>query len=253
MYVDQDNSLSVRYSTSMFILIHGAYHGGWCWDAVADRLRDQGHPVQTPDMPGHGRDPGWLADQTMTDYVNCLLDLVDESSYPVTFVGHSMGGAIATAVASNRPRKVERIIYLTAYIPIDGESVGDVVKSDPASHVKVDRVDIEGLGAVSLKSGTIKDAFYNDADDRMLGFAEDRVQLQSPIPFRHRFELNDIALKTISKAAIICTQDRAISPGHQRMMAQRAGCEPIVDIDAGHSPFITQPDRLTEIFTQLSA
>lgn len=241
------------YSTSMFILIHGAYHGSWCWDDVADQLRDQGQATQTPDMPGHGRHPGWLSHQTMPDYIDSVTELVDESSYPVTFVGHSMGGAIATAVACARPDKVERIIYLTAYIPIDGESVGDVVKTDPESHVKVDRIDIDGLGAVSLKSGALADAFYNDASDRMLAFAEDRIQLQSPVPFRHRFELNENILRHIPKAAIICTQDRAISPDHQRMMATRAGCDPIVDINAGHSPFVTQPDRLTEIINQLSA
>lgn len=228
----------------MFILIHGAYHGSWCWDAVADLLSRDGHDVQTPDLPGHGRDPGWLSDQTMPDYINRIVDLLDATPSKVTLVGHSMGGAIATAAANARPDKVTRIIYLTAYIPINGESVGDVVKTDPASHVKVDRVDIEGLGAVSLKSGTLADAFYNDATTRMLNFAEDRVQLQSPMPFRHKFELTDQT--AIPKAAIICTQDRAISPDHQRMMAVRAGCNPIIDINAGHSPFVTQPKALKD-------
>lgn len=243
----------MRYSTSMFILIHGAYHGGWCWDAIADRLRDQGHEVQTPDLPGHGRDPGWLADQTMPSYVDRIITLVDAASSKVTLIGHSMGGAIATATANARTDKMERVIYLTAYIPIHGESVGDVVKTDPASHVKADRVYIEGLGAVSLKTGTLADAFYNDATARMLAFAEDRVQLQSPIPFRHQFELNNDTLKHIPKTAIICTEDRAISPDHQRMMAARAGCDPILDIDTGHSPFVTQPDELTAIINRLSS
>ena len=239
------------YSATMFILIHGAYHGGWCWDAVADQLSKNGHHVQAPDLPGHGRDSGWLSDQTMPDYVDRIVKLLDAAPSKVTLVGHSMGGAIATAAANARPDKVERIIYLTAYIPIDGESVGDVVKTDPASHVQVDRVDVEGLGAVSLKSGTLADAFYNDATTRMLHFAEDRVQLQSPIPFRHTFALTD--LTAIPKAAIICTRDRAISTDHQRMMAVRAGCDPIVDIDSGHSPFVTQPEALKDAILNIKS
>lgn len=234
----------------MFILIHGAYHGGWCWDAIADRLSKDGHHVATPDLPGHGRDPGWLADQTMPNYVDCIVALLDAAPSKATLVGHSMGGAIATAAAHARPDKVKRIIYLTAYIPIDGESVGDVVKTDPASYVQVDRVDVEGLGTVSLKTGTLADAFYNDADARMLAFAEDRVQLQSPIPFRHKFDFNDPI--SIPKTAIICTQDRAISPDHQRMMATRAGCQEIIDIDAGHSPFVTQPEKLASLIKDAS-
>lgn len=233
----------------MFILIHGAYHGGWCWDAVADLLRKDGHKVVAPDLPGHGRDPGWLADQTMPNYVDCIVALLDASPSKVTLVGHSMGGAIATAVAQARPDKVAQIICLTAYIPIDGESVGDVVKTDPESHVRVDRVDVEGLDAVSLKTGTLADAFYNDADAHMLAFAEDRVQLQSPIPFRHKFDLNDTM--SIPKAAIICTRDRAISPDHQRMMATRAECNPVIELGAGHSPFITQPEHLSDIIRQI--
>jgi pimeloyl-ACP methyl ester carboxylesterase len=235
----------------MFVLIHGAYHGGWCWDAIADLLCKDGHHVATPDLPGHGHHPGWLADQTMPNYVDCIAALLDATPSKATLVGHSMGGAIATAAASARPDKVKQIIYLTAYIPIEGESVGDVVKTDPASHVQVDRVDVEGLGVVSLKTGTLADAFYNDADTRMLAFAEDRVQLQSPIPFRHKFDLNDPI--PIPKAAIICTQDRAISPDHQRMMATRANCNPIVDLEAGHSPFVTQPEKLATLIKDLSA
>lgn len=237
----------------MFILIHGAYHGGWCWDAVADRLRNEGHAVETPDLPGHGRDPGWLADQTMPDYVDRISSLVDAASSKVVLVGHSMGGAIATAIANDHPDKIRQIIYLTAYIPADGESVGDIVKTDPASFVQVNRVDIEGLAAVSLKTDTLADAFYNDATSRMLGFAEDRIQLQSPIPFRHKFVIDNAELDSTPKAAIICTRDRAISPEHQRMMAIRADCDPIIDIDAGHSPFITRPDDLTRIIIQLSS
>lgn len=231
----------------MIILIHGAYHGGWCWDAVADQLRDAGHEVCAPDLPGHGRHPGWLADQTMENYVNCIAEQVDAADGPVTLVGHSMGGAIATATAVARPEKVERIIYLTAYIPIDGESVSDVVKTDPASHVQVERVDVEGMNVVSLKSGTLADAFYNDATPKMLAFAEDRVQLQSPVPFRHTFELSNATLDDVPKSAIICNMDRAISPDHQRMMADRMNCDPIVEIASGHSPFITQPDKLAEV------
>lgn len=230
----------------MFILIHGAYHGGWCWDAVADHMRTAGHEVLAPDLPGHGRDPGWLVDQTMPNYITSIQSLIKSSPTGVTLVGHSMGGAIATAAAQTFPDKVAHIVYLTAYIPINGESVGDVVKTDPASHVKVDRVDVDGMNAVSLKSGTLADAFYNDATPQMLSYAEDRVQLQSPIPFRHRFDLNS---SDIPKTAIICSQDRAISPGHQRWMAERAGCTTILELDAGHSPFITRPNDLTKLIT----
>lgn len=214
---------------------------------MTDLFHDAGQDVRAPDLPGHGLDRGWLADQTMENYVERIIESVDAAPDQVTLVGHSMGGAIASAVADARPHNVARLIYLTAYIPTNGESVSDVVKIDPASHVKVDRVDVEGMNVVSLKSGTLADAFYNDATPKMLGFAEDRVQLQSPVPFRYKFEFNSPMLNDIPKMAIICTRDRAISPDHQRMMATRMNCDPVVEIDAGHSPFVTQPEKLAEI------
>ena len=93
-------------------------------------------------------------------------------------------------------------------------------------------------------TGTVEDAFYNDADASQLGFAQDRVQLQSPNPFQTPLTLSDKGFGSVGKAAIICLKDRAISPGHQRWMAERVGCDPIIDLDVGHSPFVTAPDAL---------
>jgi len=155
-----------------------------------------------------------------------------------------MGGAIAAQAADARPDQVAGIVFLTAYIPIDGEKISDVVKTDPASHVRVERLASGEDEALSLMAGTLEDAFYNDADARQLGFAQDRVQLQSPNPFRAPLSLSDKGFGSVGKAAIICLKDRAISPGHQRWMAERAGCDPIIDLDAGHSPFVTATDAL---------
>lgn len=224
----------------MYVLIHGAYHGAWCWGAVQRLLPN----AAAPNLPGHGGDPGWLSNQTLDAYTARIVDAIDATKGPVTLVGHSMGGAIAEQAADARPDQVAGIVFLTAYIPIDGEKISDVVKTDPASHVRVERLASGEDEALSLMAGTLEDAFYNDADARQLGFAQDRVQLQSPNPFRAPLSLSDRGFGSVGKAAIICLKDRAISPGHQRWMAERAGCDPIIDLDAGHSPFVTATDAL---------
>ena len=235
----------------MFILIHGAYHGGWCWSRIVDRLADAGEKALAPDLPGHGRDKGWLADQTMENYVGRVGELLLAAENPVTLVGHSMGGATALLAAARHPDKVKRIVYLTAYIPAPGESVSDGVRADPESHAQTSRTEIGGIKAVSVKAESLGPDFYQDATERDLGWVQDRVQLQSPAPFRHVCEYDPAVLAGIPKIAIICTLDRAISPGHQRMMAERAGCNPILGIESGHSPFVTRPDELTEILLSL--
>ncbi len=236
----------------MMILIHGAYHGAWCWDGVLDRLSDTGIAAVSPDLPGHGRDPGWLTDQTMPGYAGRISDLVSTASQPVTLVGHSMAGAIAAMVAEAQPDRISRIIFITAYIPEDGESIADLVATDPESHARVARVDVEGINAICLKTGTIPDAFYNLAPDSAVRHAEDRVQLQSPAPFRHRLDLTSERYGRVPKSAIICSSDRAISAAHQRWMAERANCDPITEIASDHSPFFSQPDNLSALLRELT-
>ena len=228
------------YVWKMYVLIHGAYHGAWCWGAVQRLLPN----AVAPNLPGHGGDPGWLSNQTLDGYTARIVDAIDAATGPITLVGHSMGGAIAAQAADARPDRVAGIVFLTAYIPIDGEKISDVVKTDPASHVQVKRLTSGEDEALSLMTGTVEDAFYNDADASQLGFAQDRVQLQSPNPFQTPLTLSDKGFGSVGKAAIICLKDRAISPGHQRWMAERVGCDPIIDLDVGHSPFVTAPDAL---------
>lgn len=234
----------------MIILIHGAYHGGWCWAKVVERLSEFGIAAIAPDLPGHGRDRGWLTDQSMPAYAERIAQLANESERPVTLVGHSMAGGIAAMTAEISPDAVARIIFLTAYIPENGESVADLVSNDPVSHARVERVDVDGLNAVCLKAGTMQDAFYNMASPSVLQHAEDRVQLQSPVPFRYKFELTKERYGRMPKSAIICTEDRAISAPHQRWMAERAECEPVIELKSDHSPFLSQPDALTSVLRQ---
>jgi pimeloyl-ACP methyl ester carboxylesterase len=237
----------------MMILIHGAYHGAWCWDGVLDRLSDAGIPAIAPDLPGHGRDSGWLTDQTMTGYAERISDLASAAAQPVTLVGHSMAGAIAAMVAENDPDRISRIIFLTAYIPENGESVADLVAMDTESHARVSRVDVEGINAICLKAGTLPDAFYNLAPGTAVRYAEDRVQLQSPTPFRRQLDLTPERYGSVAKTAIICSLDRAISAAHQRWMAERANCDPITELASDHSPFLSQPDGLSALLRRLIA
>lgn len=235
----------------MHILIHGAYHGGWCWERLIERLTDAGHAAVAPDLPGHGRDPGWLADQTMDNYVARIAETIDAAEAPVTLVGHSMSGVTALLAAAARPDNVRRIVFLTAYIPAPGESILHLLKDDPASYAEVSRTEIDGLNAINVKAGSLGRDFYQDATPRDLARVQDRVQLQSPTPFRHVAQFDPAAVAAIPKAAILCLRDRAISAGYQRTMAERAGCDPILEIDSDHSPFITHADELAALLQSL--
>ncbi len=96
---------------STYVLIHGAWHGGWCWNKVVPLLQQEGHRVLTPDLPGHGQDTTPLSAITLQLILQRLTDLLDSEVEPVILVGHSAGGLHITTLAHLRPQKVKTLVY----------------------------------------------------------------------------------------------------------------------------------------------
>ena len=107
---------------SSFVLIHGGWHGGWCWRKVAKQLRDQGHDVFTPTLTGMGeREHLWTPDVGLATHTQDILNLIRmEQLDKAILVGHSYGGVIMTLVADHMPSKLRALVYVDAVIPEDG-------------------------------------------------------------------------------------------------------------------------------------
>ena len=90
----QESISEVKKET--YILVHAAWLGAWEWGSVAENLREKGHAVIAPDLPGHGKDKTSPADITMDDYVSTLLDIIDKQEESVILVGHSFNGITVT-------------------------------------------------------------------------------------------------------------------------------------------------------------
>ncbi len=107
---------------SKYLLIHGSWHGAWCWYKITARLEAAGHTVIVPDMPGHGRDwrlPGQI---TMQDYVDTITQILDAAAEPVVLVVHSRNGIVATQAAEARSQKILTLVYLASYLPPIGDT-----------------------------------------------------------------------------------------------------------------------------------
>ena len=114
---------------STFVLVHGAWHGGWCWREVAALLRAQGHLVFTPSLSGNGEHrhqnhPGI----SLETHVQDVLGVFEaEGLERAVLVGHSYGGMVITSVADRIPARLERLVYLDAFVPAHGESLNDII------------------------------------------------------------------------------------------------------------------------------
>lgn len=121
------DALTLRGDT--FVLVHGAYHGGWCWRAVADALQQAGHSVFTPTLTGLGERRHLMSAALSIDtFVADIMNVIEiEDLSDITLVGHSFAGMVITGVADRMPQRLKRLVYLDAITPIAGKSVFDMM------------------------------------------------------------------------------------------------------------------------------
>ena len=111
-----------------FVLVHGAFTGAWIWGPLAERLRSAGHAVEVFDLPGLGDDATLPEDVTLDSCAARLGEVLTAGAEPAILVGNSMGGVIATQAAARYPDSVAALIYATAFVPRDGQSLLDLTR-----------------------------------------------------------------------------------------------------------------------------
>ena len=154
---------------SYYVLVHGAWHGSWCWEKVVPILREAGHEVGAPDLRGHGEDETPAAEVTLADYAERVCDILDEQPEPVVLVGHSMGGIVTSEAAERRPEKIRLLVYLTAFLLPNGRSLLDVGQTDEESLVLPNVAVDEEKGIITIRKDAAKDIFYGDCSERTRG------------------------------------------------------------------------------------
>jgi len=227
-----------------FVLVHGAWHGGWCWSETKALLESQGHVVEAPDLPSHGNDPTDVNDVTLTDCIDRIVASVENFEGKVVLAGHSLGGVIISAVAEKMPDRIEELIYICAMVPKPGESANDCGRSNVASALRGNLVPAEDGKSVTLKPAFIPAAFYHDCTEEDQKDAISKLCPQSTAVFAESVALTDENFGSISKHYIECLEDQAVHIVSQREMATGANCELVTSLNTGHSPFMASPEAL---------
>jgi pimeloyl-ACP methyl ester carboxylesterase len=212
--------------TPTLVLVHGAWHGSWCWEPLADALGDV--PVQPIDLPSAGDVPaalgGLYADAA------AVRSALSGIGGPTVVLGHSYGGMVITE-AVTADSGVAHLIYLCAWLLDEGESLQSAVASPPPwQDVRGDQVLVK----------TPAEVFYNDVSPELTARSVARLSAHSLAAFEQ--PLTNAGWKVVPSTYVICEQDQAIAPFAQKAMAQRAG--EVLRIDTGHSPFLAQPEAL---------
>jgi pimeloyl-ACP methyl ester carboxylesterase len=233
--------------TARFVLVHGAYHGGWCWDRLAPVLRARGADVVAPDLPGHGADRTPSADLTLSLYADHIADVVKQAGGAVTLVGHSMAGAVIAEAAERIPDRLSRLVYLTAYMPGPGESIVDWARRDGDTKARADKVLFDGTPCLAVDRATTWDAFYQDASEDDLDWVFPQLRPEPVAVFRQALVLTPENFGRVPRDYISCRQDLAITPDLQDSMRDALPARRTWDLDCGHSPFVVCPDLLADV------
>ncbi len=229
---------------STYVLVHGAWHGGWCWDKVVPFLESAGHKVSALDLPSHGQDKTPPGEVTLQSYTDKVCQVIDEQAEPVILVGHSMGGLVLSQSGEQRPDKIKTLVYLTAFMINNGESLLEWASRDTLSKVPPNMTPNETEGVLVFNLDKVKEAFYADCSDEDIAWAKTLLVNQPIAPFVTPIAISEENFGRVPRVYIECTQDQAIPLYMQQAFINNKPCQKVFTMEASHSPFFSAPEEL---------
>jgi pimeloyl-ACP methyl ester carboxylesterase len=235
---------------STFVLIHGAWHGGWCWKRVSPLLRVARHEVFTPTLTGLGeREHLMSQDIGLETHIQDVLNVLEfEDLRNVILVGHSYAGMVITGVADRAAERIAHLVYLDAFVPEDGKSLGDY---QPSEFFQMFRDKTRAEGAGFKLPCVIPPEAFGITNEQDLAWLRPRLR---PHPFQTK--LDAIRLTNPSSAHIPRTYIYCNNPavGVFDQFANRFKHDPAwryAELATGHDAMVTAADDLAALLLQL--
>lgn len=234
---------------STYLLIHGAWHTHWCWQYITPVLKELGHEVFDPDLPGHGANKMDFTDITLATYVETITQLIISIDKPVVLLGHSMAGVIISQIAENIPRAIKQLIYINGFIPENNSSLlQEAQQSDSPGISKQLAMNPKKNEIILKKTAATKKLLFNCCNHQDAELGMSLLQNEPLQPFSDTIKISPENFGRVKKLYIACLQDHVLPIKDQKRMAERARCK-IIYIDTDHSPFFSAIDTLINTIT----
>lgn len=233
-----------------FLLIHGSWHGAWCWFKIWPRLEAAGHRVMVPDLPGRGRSPAFAPFVSLERMMRSL-EAVLPHDEKTTVVVHSRYGIVASMLAERAPERVERTIYLASFMLPDGKRVLDYVPDRAAAitgHVEVNRRSMWDW----LDPKVYREVLYADCTDDDITLARALLVREPVRPALTKLKLSAGRYGRVPRAYIRLTEDQAVSLSLQDRLLGETKVERVESLHASHSAYFSKPDELTAMILKLA-
>jgi len=240
--------MTITTESRVFVLVHGAWHGGWCWREVAARLRAAGHAVYTPTMTGLGERAHLLrADTGLATCIDDICAVIEtEELRDVVLVGHSFAGVVISGVADRIAAHLRQLVYLDALIVQDGRSALSIFPPD-VQRERQRTVDAEGL-----RIAIPDPSKFGVRDPQQAAWLQRRL---TPHPLKAYTEplLLQHALGNGLRKTYVAVTDPWYSPlASVREWVRVQQDWEYRELGAGHDAMLTSPDALAGLLRELA-
>lgn len=230
-------------TTPRMVLVHGSWGGPLAWERVVPLLNERGIDAVAVELPGRGSSSkkGWRV--SLADYGNAINDAAGKK--PAVVVGHSAGGLAITQAACSAAASHAALIYLAAYLPIDGERLVQLARRDSGSAMTSQIRPNPLRGVLDLKIDGLEEVLFHDYQGDDL---DELLERFVPEPMRPQLTKVKLArtFRDTPKYYIRCALDRAVSPDYQDWMCARYDLNPHAVLQTGHMPARADPGGLAD-------
>ncbi len=240
-----------RKNFQTYVLVHGAWADESAWGFVRNQLAVNANVVVV-NLPAHGVDLTAANAVSLNDYVKNVTDVINQQPGKVTLVGHSMAGIVVSQVAESIPSKIDKIIYVSAYLPMNGEDLLSLSKQDAQSKVGGALEFAADYSAATIKKEMIAPAVCADCPDFMKEVLVKYHKAEPAKPLGEKVVLSKAKFGSVPKYYIHTSQDMAVGYELQKMMVMNNGTiKQTFTMNTSHLPFVVQPQEFVKILTSI--
>jgi len=232
-------------TSKTFVIVPGAWSAPYAWTDVKASLEKSGNKVIVVQLPGHGADQTPPQNLTMDVYRDKVISTLDSISGKVILVGHSLGGVVISEVAEKVPSKIEKLVYVAAFVPLSGQSLLDLASTDTTSVLGANlRPSADNL-TVDIVHDQIVNGFIQDGSPDLQSLVLANYRAEPAIPLTNKVSLTTANYGSVSKVYIKTLMDHAVTPTLQKqMLAAATGFSIVYQLNTGHCPFLVKPDSV---------
>lgn len=238
-----------------FVLIHGAWHGGWSYDPLRPLLEPEGHTVIAPDLPGMGGSDEELAAVTLQSWAEFVADHCRTAPQrPVILAGHSRAGIVIGPAAELAPDAIDALVYICAMLVPAGMSRAEFRKQQVSNpDFAAIRLAHPSAPATVIDKASARPVFYQLSPRDLAEAAVARLVAEPNAPTEARLELTEKRFSSVPRHYVECLHDRTIPIEDQRTMHRLTPCRSVTTLAADHSPFLSMPGELAAALMEIAA